>query len=140
MDKKISELNVAGTLATTDTMVLVQGSSTNRIDVDTFFGTVPRRIVVKEVPEALTTSGAISTTKLYTKLTANTTVYTLAAGTHGMEKIIVCNVLTASTAVITVTGGAGFTTVTMNAVGDAVKLVNIDSIWYIVGQNSVVVA
>jgi hypothetical protein len=64
----------------------------------------------------------------------------LAAGAHGYKKTIVCETVTSGTAVVTVTGGKGFTTLTFNAIGDTIVLQNIDALWYVVGNNSVTVA
>jgi hypothetical protein len=68
--------------------------------------------------------------------------YTLAAGTHGMEKYIVCETadVTTPTATLTITSGKGVATVAFNAIGDTVRLKNIDGFWYVVGYNSVTIA
>lgn len=143
-DKKVSELLPASVVNLADYLLLVQAGNSLKIDVETLALKMPSRIIVNEASEALIASGAIATNKLVTKLKALTAggAYTLAAGTHGMEKQIVCDVadLTTPSAVITVTGGAGFTTITMNALGDSVYLKNINGVWYILGSNSVVIA
>lgn len=140
-DKKISELTAATSVNTTDLMILVQGASTNKVDIDTFFAGVPRRVVVSEASEA-PASGALATNKLVSKVASatGTTNYTLASGTHGMEKIIVCSSMAGTDAVVTVTGGVGVTTITFNGAGDSVHLRNIDASWYVISSNSVVIA
>lgn len=114
-----------------------------KVDIATLAQKMPSRVQVVEASEA-PASGAIATNVLATKVGATTAgaAYTLAAGTHGMEKYIVCSSaeVTTPTAAVTVTGGSGFTSIKFNAVGDAVHLKNIDGSWYVVGQNSVVLA
>ncbi len=141
-DKKISALTAASSTATTDLFVVVQGSATNKIDIDTFFNTIPRRIVITETSEA-PASGALSLTKLVSKVTpaGSPTAYTLAAGTHGNEKYIVCETFTSGTAVVTVTSGKHLSTITFSTgVGGACHLKNVDGYWYVVGLSATYVA
>ena len=140
-DKKISVLTSASTVTPADYLVLVQSGNTLKVDVDTFFKKIPTKLVINEASEAIA-SGALSTLVLTSKVTpaGAPTNYTLAAGTHGMEKEIVCQTFTSGTAVVSVSAGSGFTTLTFNAVGDYVRLKNVDGFWYVAGNNSVVVA
>ena len=139
-DSKVSDLVAATALNTGDYLLLVQGGSSLKLSIDNLSLLMPTRVIVNETSES-PASGAIATNKLSTRVTpaGAPTAYTLAAGTHGMEKEIVCETFTSGTAVVTVTGGKGFTTLTFDAVGDAVKLKNINSFWYVVGNNSVAV-
>lgn len=140
-DKKISALTSASTVGAGDYMVLVQGGQTFKIDVATFLSKFPQQPIVLDTPES-PASGALSTSVVTSKVTpaGAPTAYTLAAGTHGMKKTIACETFTSGTAVVTVTSPKGFTTLTFNAVGDIVKLENISGFWYVVANNSVVVA
>lgn len=140
-DSKLSALSAVTTPTSGDHLLVAQGGVSMKMDLATLFQKAPSRIQVVEASES-PASGAIATNLLSTKVGATTAgaAYTLAAGTHGMEKFIVCSSaeVTTPTAVITVTGGSGFTTITFDAVGDTVHLKNIDGSWYVVGQNSVV--
>lgn len=136
-DSKISALSPATTVTAGDFLLLIQGGNSIKIDIDTLLKNLPIRPLVLEASENLTVPGAVATNKLTTKLSANGS-FTLAAGTHGMEKEIVCS--GAFTPVLTVTSGSGFSTITFNGAGDSVKLKNIDGLWYVIGSNSVVIA
>lgn len=140
-DKKISQLTAATTVNSGDLVPMVQSGQTLKIDISTLFKNIPVRPIVLEAAEA-PVSGALSTVILTSKVTPSgaPTTYTLATGTHGLEKEIVCETFTSGSAAVNVTNGAGFATLTFNAVGDAVKLKNIGGNWYIMGNNSVVVS
>lgn len=143
-DLKISQLVSATTVNTTDLFVMVQGGSTVKVDIATFLSKLPASPTVVQAQEA-PGSGALSTairSSLITSATG-TTNYTLAAGTHGQQKLIGVQTLGASAlAVVTVSSQSFGTlgTITFNAVGDSVLLENINGIWFIVGSNSVVLA
>jgi len=136
-DSTVSALNPATALNLTDYLLLTQAGNSLKIDVETLALKMPSRIIINEASENLTVAGAVATNKLTTKISA-AGAFTLAAGTHGMEKTIVCTGVFAST--LTITAGSGVSTVTFNAAGDSVKLQNIDNLWYVVGSNSVVIA
>jgi len=142
-DSKVSSLVPATVLGAGDYLLLVQGGNSIKLDIQTLFGKIPVRPVVLEASETIL-SGVLATNLLTSKIRAITAgvAYTLAAGTHGMEKVIVCSVadVTTPSAVLTVSSPAGYSTITFNAVGDSVHLKNIDGLWYVVGTNSVVLA
>lgn len=151
-DKKISALTAATSLtaAGPDQFVLVQSGATMNITAANLFKSVPVNAVVTEASELKTANGALSTTLAYSKLqsTATTGVtYTLAAGTHGTVKNIVCSAWVSGTMTVAVsgainatTGAAGTLTITFGAtqaaaVGRGVTLQNVDGVWYCVGNN-----
>lgn len=143
-DKKISQLTSATVLNTGDYLALVQSGQTLKIDASTLFKNIPVRPIVLEAAESVV-SGALSTVLLSSKVTpsGSPTAYTLAAGTQGLEKEILCESSTSGTAVVTVTAGNGFTTLTFThatAPGAFVKLKNINSFWYVAGSRNVTVA
>jgi len=142
-DSKVSALTPATTLNLTDSFLLVQGGSSLQVTAEVLALKMPSRIIINEASETITT-GAIATNKLASKIAIAdpSAAYSLAAGTHGMEKQIVCNAASGSVpnAVITVTSGSGVSTITFDAVGDSVFLKNIDGLWYVLGQNGVVIA
>lgn len=218
-DTKVSALTAATTLNGADYLLLVQGSNSLKIDINTLAAKFPTRISLQETPEAKTTAGALSTALQTTKvkLLHPSAAYTLGAGTHGMEKAIVCDSIETSspktittatwsggtatitvtshgysngdsitiagvtpsgyngtytisnvsthtfdytvadpggpgtvfgtaqkvltpTAVVTVTNGKGFTTLTLNTVGESALLRYITDGWYVIGNNGVVLA
>ncbi len=96
-------------------------------------------LVFSKTPDIVSAAGAISVTTPITHIVTNGvgTVLTLAAGVEGQIKYIVLKTLTSAlhTDVITPDGGgAGFTTITMDAVGDAVTLLYTNAKWTITGS------
>ena len=142
-DQKVSALTSAATLNSGDYLLLVQAGNSLKIDLQTFFQNLPVANRIKEASES-PASGALSTAVSVSKIAIAATpiAYTLAAGTHGMQKTIVCSSTSGSTptSVVTVTSGSGVSTVSFNAVGDSVVLRNIDGSWYVIGSNSVTIA
>lgn len=140
---KVSALTTATTLNGGDFLMIVQAGSSLKVDLNTLAQKLPSRVVVLEASEAVAT-GALATNKLVSKITVTTVAaaYTLAAGTHGMEKQIVCSALSGATptAVVTVTGGAGVASLSFNAIGDTIYLKNVDGLWYVMGSNSVAIS
>jgi len=142
-DTKVSQLTPASTLNLTDLLMLVQGGASLKADIETISLNLPSRLIVKELSESLV-SGAIATNILSSRVHSTTAsaAYTLAAGTHGMEKEIVCESaeVTTPSAVVTVTGGLGVNTITFSVVGQSVKLKNINDSWYVMSSNGAVIA
>jgi len=142
-DTKVSQLTPASTLNLTDLLMLVQGGASLKADIETISLNLPSRLIVKELSESLV-SGAIATNILSSRVHSTTAsaAYTLAAGTHGMEKEIVCESaeVTTPSAVVTVTGGLGVNTITLSVVGQSVKLKNINDSWYVMSSNGAVIA
>jgi len=140
---KVSALTTATTLNGGDFLMLVQQGTSLKCDLNTLAQKLPSRVVVLEASEAPAT-GALATNKLVSKITitAVAAAYTLAAGTHGMEKQIVCSTAAGATptAVVTVTSGVGVATLTFNALGDTALLKNVDGLWYVMATNSVAIA
>jgi hypothetical protein len=137
-DQKISELSSATTLTNNDSLLLVQSAVSKKVSVQTFFENVPGRIMSIATPETLAASGAISLTKPVSILTAspNSLSYTLAAGVHGQEKIIVSDsIAVTKTATVTVSGGKNFTTLTFNANGQAATLKYITNAWFLMSYH-----
>ena len=140
-DLKISQLTstVVLTAGGVDFFPIVQGGSTVKIDIATFFGNLPVQPRIIQAAEAVAT-GALSTATRASVITVNTNTYTLAAGLHGQRKLVVASVFTAGTSILTVTSGAGFTTVTFNAVGNTVEFENVSGTWFIIGSRLAVIA
>lgn len=146
-DKKISALTAATTVNAADVTVLVQSGTTLNVPMSTLFGKIPVNANVIEASESKSANGALSTTLAYSKITSVVTTgvaYTLAAGAHGAYKTIVCSAYTSGTAVVTVSSGANFSTITFAAssaaVGQSCTLQNIDGTWYVVAYRGVTIA
>jgi len=144
-DKKISQLNSASMVNTSDYLVLVQGSETMKIDVGTFLSKAPVPLVSQANNETVS-SGALSKNILVSKISVPTSAnvsYTLAApvsADKGIEKIIVATTVTASyKATVTVSGGVGFSTIDFTAAGQSVHLREVDGNWFIIGSRGVTV-
>jgi hypothetical protein len=103
------------------------------------------KFVHSGTPDIVSSAGAISVQTAITHVVTNGvgTVLTLAAGVEGQVKYIVLKTLTSGgqTDVITPDGGgAGFTTITMAALGQAVTLLYTNGKWTVVGSFGVVIA
>jgi hypothetical protein len=102
-------------------------------------------LVHSGTPDIVSSAGAISVATAITHVVTNGagTVLTLAAGKEGQIKYIVLKTLTSGGQTDVVTpdgGGAGFTTITMDAVGDACTLLYTNAKWTIVGSYSCTIA
>lgn len=141
-DKKISELVAATTVNSTDFFPIVQAGTTIKLDFATFLAKLPAQPIVIQAQEA-PVSGALSTAIRASLVTsaAGAVNYTLAASTHGVKKIIAAPSMGAgATAIVTVTSGSGFTTITFSALGQTASLENINGVWYVASVRGAVVA
>lgn len=136
-DKRISELTAATAVGSSDTLVLIQGGETKKCAASAFLGTLPSQPVNVEAHESVT-SGAVSITKEYSRLymaapSGANASFTLAAGTQGIEKVIFSAFDGGVThsAIVTVTNGAGFTTLTFGSSNMTARLKYINGKWYI---------
>ena len=142
-DLKISQLTstIILTAGGVDFFPIVQGGSTVRIDIASFFGNLPLQPKITQVAETVASGAVLSTATRASIITVNTSTYTLPVGTHGQRKLVVAGTFTAGTAVLTVAAGAaGFSTVTFNAIGNTVEFENVGGIWFIIGSRLVVIA
>ena len=142
-DKKITALNASTALSTDDLFHVVDSpasSPTNKkITADNVFNKVPSYLGLASTP-ATFTSGAIDVTTPISFLSATGTVaYSLAAGTAGQIKMLVCTVA-ASTPVGVLTPVAsandGYNTITFNAKGQIATLIYVNSAWMILALGS----
>jgi len=142
-DSKVSALIPATTVNLTDLLLLVQAGSSLSLSIQELALGMPSRIIINEASEAPLT-GALATNLLVSKITPAVTpaAYTLAAGTHGMEKeIVVAIAVAGGSAAVTVTGGSGFTSVTFGATArGAVKLKNVNGLWHLMSSDNVTIA
>ena len=142
-DKKITALNASTALSTDDLFHVVDSpasSPTNKkITADNVFNKVPSYLGLASTP-ATFTSGAIDVTTPISYLSATGTVaYSLAAGTAGQIKMLVCTVA-ASTPVGVLTPVAsandGYNTITFKAIGQSATLRYVNSGWMILALGS----
>ena len=142
-DKKITALNASAGLSTDDLFHVVDdpsGSPTNKkITTNNVFNIIPSYLGLAATP-ATVASGVIDVTTPITYLsTTGTVAYSLAAGTAGQIKMLVCTVA-ASTPVGVVTPVAsandGYNTITFNAKGQSATLLWVNSAWMILALGS----
>jgi|GEM_PF-2482011 hypothetical protein len=135
-DKRIAELNALTATANTDLTLIsdTSASETKKITVENLFQTIPTYVGLAVTPVTFT-SGAIDiTTPISFISVTGTQAYSLAAGSAGQIKMLVCTVAATTPAgVITPAASAndGYNTITFNAVGQTATLLYVNSGWMI---------
>jgi len=90
--------------------------------------------------DAITAAGSLDTDVKTSEITTTgATAYTLADGQEGQEKIIVLKV-DGGDATVTPSHLAGYTTITLNDVGDSCLLKFVGGTWYVVANNGCTLA
>ena len=143
-DAKLSELTAATTAAASDTLYLVQSSTSKKITVANFFASVATHVVFTDKiqiqdSDTITAAGAISVATNLTKISnpSGAGTLTIAAGSEGQLKIII---------MIANTGGHTLTlsdpdvqgTIAFSAAGKSATLLYTNSKWYFIGGTAVV--
>ena len=142
-DKKITALNAATALSTDDLFHVVDSpasSPTNKkITVDNVLNKVPSYLGLAATP-ATVASGVIDVTTPVTFCSVTGTVaYSLAAGTAGQIKMLVCTAVSGTpVGVVTPVASAndGYNTITFNAKGQTATLIYVNSAWMIIALGS----
>lgn len=138
-DAKLSELTAATSAASSDSMYLVQSSTSKKITVANFFGAVATPAVFSDKiqiqdTDTQTTSGAIDITTNITFLNNpdSSGNMSLAAGSDGQIKIIV---MTSNTGghTLTLTGSSVEGNVAFDAAGETATMIYTNSKWYMIG-------
>lgn len=138
-DAKLSELTAATTAASSDSMYLVQSSTSKKITVANFFGAVATPTVFSDKiqiqdTDTQTTSGAIDITTNITFLNNPDSGgnMSLAAGSAGQIKIII---MTSNTGghTLTLTGSSVEGSVAFDAAGETATMIYTNSKWYMIG-------
>lgn len=122
----------------------VQSAAGFKVGSDTIVDSSGNTVLPGSVVENATTTssgaGAVAVTgRIHEITTTGTDALTLADGTEG-QRLTVVMVADGGDGTLTPSNLAGGTTITFDAVGDAVELVFTAGAWYIVGQNGVAVA
>lgn len=146
-DQKLSQLVEATSVGLTDVFLVVQGGVSKKVTKTNLFANLETLNVVGKVQswktfETLTNSGIVST-DLHVSFINNSTVsstlaMTLAAGVEGMTKILACQT-NLGTIGVTVTGGLGFTTITL-VTHATITLHYVNGLWVVVSNNGATLA
>ena len=142
-DKKITALNASTALSTDDLFHVVDSpasSPTNKkITADNVFNKVPSYLGLAATP-AVVASGVIDVTTPVTFCSVTGTVaYSLAAGTAGQIKMLVCTAVSGTpVGVVTPVASAndGYNTITFNAKGQTATLLWVNTAWMILALGS----
>ena len=136
-DKKISALDAVTSAASADLAHIITAVATTPVNKKITIANLFTNLFVQSnsATPAVVTSGAIDITTPVSYLSVTGTVaYTLAAGTQGQIKVLICTVA-ASTPVGTLTPNAsatdGYNTIIFNAVGETAILMYANAGWYI---------
>lgn len=115
---------------TTGQTILIAGMSPSGYNGTYVIASTPLSTTLTVANATTLGASSVSGTSNYT--------YTLAAGTHGMEKEIVCIAANGGTpsSQITVTSGSGMSTLSISSVGQSTLLKNVDGSWYVISENS----
>ena len=135
-DKRIAELNALTATANTDLTLIsdTSASETKKISIENLFQTIPTYVGLAATP-ATVASGVIDITTPITFISiAGTKAYSLAAGSAGQIKILICTVA-GSTPVGVITpeadGSDGYNTITFNVVGENATLIFTNGGWQV---------
>ena len=151
-DKKITALTDLSTgIAGEDLLHVIDDPSgtpvNKKVSVANVLNYLPTFLAFAQAEQTLTGDGAADVTSMVTATVTDTdssgnNAITLANGTTGQLKIIYLKTLGggSQTSVITPANLLGYTTITLNAVGDAALLYFNGSNWVVVGSTSAALA
>ena len=139
-DSKVSALTAATSVGGSDTLYLVQSSTSKKVTAATLFAnagnvTLQGNINVGGTPQALASPGIISLTTPITHLTVDASggALQLPQGTNGQMKYVVLTTASGGTYTINYANVAGNGNVRFDSVGDTATLLYTNSKWYVVG-------
>ena len=146
-DKKIANLTALETPAADDLAIIVTDASTTpsnkKSTLATFFNKIPTWLGLSTTP-IVYTSGAIDITTPVSFLSVTGSVaFSLAAGSTGQIKILVCTVAASSpSGVVTPIASAndGYTTIAFDAVGQSATLIYENSGWIVISLGGMGIA
>lgn len=143
-DAKLSELAAATSAAASDSMYLVQSSTSKKITVADFFADVDTpavfgdKIQIQDT-DTMTGAGAVSVSTNITYLadpTANGNL-TITTGSDGQIKIIIMPTNT-SGYTYTLSGSSVQGSIAFSAAGDTATLIYTNSKWYMIGGTATI--
>lgn len=139
-DSKVSALTAATSVGGSDTLYLVQSSTSKKVTAATLFAnagnvTLQGNINIGGTPQALASPGIISLTTPITHLTVDASggALQLPQGTNGQMKYVVLTTASGGTYTINYANVAGNGNVRFDSVGDTATLLYTNSKWYVVG-------
>ena len=139
-DSKVSALTAATSVGGSDTLYLVQSSTSKKVTAATLFAnagnvTLQGNINIGGTPQTLASPGIISLTTPITQLTVDATGGTLQLpqGTNGQMKYVVLTTASGGTYTINKANVAGSGNVRFDSVGDTATLLYTNSKWFVVG-------
>lgn len=143
-DAKLSELTAATSAAASDSMYLVQSSTSKKITVANLFADVDTPAVFGDKiqiqdSETITEAGALSVSTNISLITnpSGSGSITIPAGADGQIKIVI---MTANTGAATMTlGGSNVEgDVAFDAAGDTATMIYTNSKWYMIGGTATI--
>ena len=139
-DSKVSALTAATSVGGSDTLYLIQSSTSKKVTVATLFAnagnvTFLGNINVGGTPQALASPGIISLTSAITHLTVDASggALQLPQGTTGQIKYVVLTTSSGGTYTINAANVAGNANIRFDNVGDAAQLMYTANKWFVVG-------
>jgi hypothetical protein len=143
-DAKLSELTAATSAAASDSMYLVQSSTSKKITVANLFADIDTpaifgdKIQIQD-SETVTEAGALSVTTNITLITnpSGSGNLTIGVGSDGQIKIIIMTSNTGSTT-MTLTGSNVEGDVEFDAAGDTATMIYTNSKWYMIGGTATI--
>jgi hypothetical protein len=144
MDKKITDLASVSAPLGADLLPIVHSGDTMKVDLTTLMSKIPGNLGYAGIqthtgtPQTMSAAGAVSLLTEFSYIdnqSGSAMAVTLANGTHGQVKTIVCRGATATTT-LTATQ-SGFTNVQFTALHQTVTLKYLTDKWYIISYYGV---
>jgi len=137
-------MTAANSAAASDSMYLVQSSTSKKITVANLFGDVDTPAVFADKiqiqgSQRLTSGGAVSVTETITYITNpdSSAGLTLAAGSEGQVKIVIMTSNTGG-ASMTLSGSSVSGVIVFDQEGDTATLIYTDNKWFMVGGSATI--
>lgn len=147
-DSKVTAMNPATSVSSTDVLYLVKPSTSpydHKVTIANLFGGIPVPVVLEDdlilggTVQTLSTAGAISVSTLVTRITSpdGAGTLTIPDGTEGQIKVIVMTSNAGSHA-LTISSNIGHSSIVFNSAGDTATLMFMAGNWYFLGGTATV--
>lgn len=143
-DAKLSELTAATSAAASDSMYLVQSSTSKKITVANLFGDIDTPAVFGDKiqiqdSETITEAGALSVTTNISLVTnpSSSGNLTIPVGVEGQVKIVIMTSNTGATT-MTLSGSNVEGSIAFDAAGDTATMIYTNSKWYMIGGTATI--